>query len=214
MTRRILLAGLVLLVTGVGGAIWLRGYLQRPLNISAGEHVLIVPMRATIGSVAQGLASSGILTYPEVFAAYGRLTGAAARIRAGEYDLAPGLTPRALLALLLEGRVKLHSLTIIEGWTVHELLNAVRNNPALRQTLKMKKDSELAAALGLPVVHPEGEFFPDTYRFPRGTTDREILLKAHELMEMRLAEAWKARSEDVPCFGRADPTTDRLAIEA
>jgi UPF0755 protein len=198
VTRRILLIGLVVLLAAIGGAVWLRSYLQTPLNISAGEHVLNVPPRATLGSVAQGLASSGILAYPEVFAAYGRLTGVAARIRAGEYDLTPGLTPRGLLALLIEGRVKLHSLTIVEGWTVHEVLNAIRNNPALRQTLKIKKDSELAAALGLPVAHPEGQFFPDTYRFPRGTTDREILLKAHELMELRLADAWKARAEDLP----------------
>lgn len=197
MNRRIILVGFVVLLCGIGGAIWVRGYLQRPLNISAGEHVLVVPARATIGGVAQRLAGSGILANPEVFAAYGRLTGAAARIRAGEYDLTPGLTPRGLLALLLEGRVKLHSITIVEGWTVHELLNAVRNNPALRQTLKIKKDSELAAALSLPAAHPEGQFFPDTYRFPRGTTDREILLKAHELMDIRLAEAWKARSPDV-----------------
>ena len=27
-------------------------------------------------------------------------------------------------------------------------------------------------ALGEPELHPEGQFFPDTYRFPRGTTDR------------------------------------------
>jgi UPF0755 protein len=196
--RGFLLTGFLLFLAVVGAAFWVRGYLQTPLNISAGEHVLVVPARATLGSVAQNLAGSGILPYPEVFAAYGRLTGVASKIRAGEYDLTPGLTPRGLLALLLEGRVKLHSLTIVEGWTVRELLNAVRNNPALRQTLKLKRDSELSSALGLPVAHPEGQFFPDTYRFPRGTTDREILLKAHDLMELRLAEAWKLRAASTP----------------
>lgn len=54
------------------------------------------------------------------------------------------------------------------------------------------------ARLGEAGTHPEGQFFPDTYRFPRGIADTEIYRQAHALMRARLAQAWAQRAEDVP----------------
>jgi UPF0755 protein len=54
------------------------------------------------------------------------------------------------------------------------------------------------AELGYPEQHPEGRFFPDTYQFPRGRTDRELLVRAYDRMEKVLAEEWENRSEDLP----------------
>ncbi len=51
---------------------------------------------------------------------------------------------------------------------------------------------------GLRDAHPEGLFFPDTYRFPRGTTDRELLRQAHARLETELAAAWSRRAADLP----------------
>jgi UPF0755 protein len=53
-------------------------------------------------------------------------------------------------------------------------------------------------ALGEPGTHPEGQFFPDTYRFPRDTTDLEILKLAHQRMRTELGAAWNARVPDLP----------------
>jgi UPF0755 protein len=53
------------------------------------------------------------------------------------------------------------------------------------------------AALGAPGVHPEGQFFPDTYRFPLGTPDIDVLRAAHEELASRLQAAWRARSSDL-----------------
>ncbi len=47
-------------------------------------------------------------------------------------------------------------------------------------------------------VHPEGLFFPDTYRFPRGTSDRALLLQAHTRLERELQEAWARRAPNLP----------------
>lgn len=48
------------------------------------------------------------------------------------------------------------------------------------------------AGLGKAGTHPEGQFFPDTYRFPRGTLALDILRQAHVAMESQLATAWSS----------------------
>ena len=53
-------------------------------------------------------------------------------------------------------------------------------------------------ALGEPGLHPEGQFFPDTYRFPRGTTDLELLTIAHRRLQAELRKAWEQRAADLP----------------
>ena len=139
-----------------------------------------------------------MLSYPWLLTGYGRVSGLAAELKAGEYEIPAGTTPLGLLQQLVEGRVKLHSLTIVEGWTVRDLMRAMRNNPAIRQTLNGANDEALVRALDLPGRQPEGWFFPDTYRFPRHTTDREILSMAHARMQIVLDQAWAGRQADLP----------------
>ena len=56
---------------------------------------------------------------------------------------------------------------------------------------------DLVTAIELDYAHPEGLFFPDTYRFPRGTTDAELLRRAYDLMQERLAEIWSDRRPEL-----------------
>jgi UPF0755 protein len=74
-----------------------------------------------------------------------------------------------------------------------ELLEALAGHPAVRQTLELDSPAELGTVLDLGYPHPEGLFFPDTYRFPRDTPDVELLRQAHELLMVRLNEAWSGR---------------------
>ena len=53
---------------------------------------------------------------------------------------------------------------------------------------------EIMAALGAPGMHPEGQFAPDTYSFPRGTPEIEILEQAYQSLQTQLEEIWNERS--------------------
>src|SRR6185436_11475044 len=111
-----------------------------------------------------------------------RIWGGERPLQAGEYAIAPGTTLRDLVALLQSGAVVQHSLTIVEGMTVHELRLRLQAEPALKQSLAGVPDGQLMGALGLTPGHPEGRFLPDTYRFPRGTSDREFLRRANSAL--------------------------------
>jgi len=145
--------------------------------------------------VTTELSQRGLLEHPMLLDLYARLRGDATRIRAGEYQLARGMTPLSLVDKLVSGQVFQHQLTIVEGWRFTELLTAVRADDAIRAgTLD---GAEVMAQLGEPGVAPEGQFFPDTYFFPRGTTDLELLRTAHQALVDHLAKAWEARSSGI-----------------
>jgi len=156
---------------------------------------LEVASGAPLRRVTADLAQRGLLDHPLLVVIYARLRGDATRIRAGEYQLARGITPLSLVDKLVSGQVFQHQLTIVEGWRFADLLSAVRAQDAIRAgTLS---GAEIMAELGEPGVHPEGQFFPDTYFFPRGTTDVELLKTAHQSLLEHLAKAWDARRADV-----------------
>jgi UPF0755 protein len=87
---------------------------------------------------------------------------------------------------------------VVEGWTFQQLLDALRENEAIRQTLTDRDGAAIMAQLGKPDLHPEGQFAPDTYRFPRGTSDLEFLRRAHNTLQEWLDSAWRERAEDLP----------------
>jgi len=56
----------------------------------------------------------------------------------------------------------------------------------------------LMEKLGAPGIDAEGEFLPETYRFPGGTTDVELLRQAHVALRRELDAAWADRDPTLP----------------
>jgi UPF0755 protein len=128
--------------------------------------------------------------------------GVARRLKAGEYALSQGTTPRDLLARMARGEVVQHRFTIIEGWTFRDLRAALARDPVLIATIEGRTDAEVMALIGAAGVPAEGRFLPDTYLFPRGTRDIDVLRRAHRALERALDRAWNARADDLPLASR------------
>ena len=92
----------------------------------------------------------------------------------------------------------LETLTIVEGWTFADMRRAIEAHPHVKVTLRGKEIAEVMGAIGHPGEHPEGRFFPDTYRFAAGTADREILELAYRKMAEALESAWSRRAAGLP----------------
>lgn len=193
----IAVAGLaVVLVAAAGWGLAAWRSLGAPLTLPSNAPLMFeVPNGSSLTKVAAELAEQGIVRHPRILAWYGRVKGEATRIHAGEYELETGLTARGLLDKLVAGRVYLHQFTIVEGWRFDELLRALRTDPAIVSS--GLGGAAIMARLGEPDIKPEGEFYPDTYKFPRGTTDVEFLRRAHEAMQARLERAWAERDADL-----------------
>lgn len=198
---RIIGIGLGLLLCLGATALWLKFELDNALasKLNLGESI-IYEIRAgqSLAGVARELTEKRILERPVFLIWHARLNGTASIIKAGEYKLSPGLTAKELLEMFVSGRVVQRALTIVEGWTFRELLDAVRSAESLNVTLDDVTPEEIMAAIGLADVHPEGRFLPDTYHFPKGTTDAEFLKRAYRAMEDYLEKAWPGRDAGLP----------------
>ena len=192
----LLLMGMLALAGGAAGYAWLQRYLDAPMTIEGAGMRLDVTSGQSLAAISGGLARRGVLRHPRVLAGWARWQGTDQRIQGGEYLIAPGATPRSLMELLVQGRVVLYPLTVIEGWRFEDMLAALRAHDAIAST-GLGAD-EIMTALGEPDLHPEGLFFPDTYRFARGTSDLDILRQARARMRRQLEEAWTQRAQELP----------------
>ena len=152
---------------------------------------------ATVRSVLAELDSRGALNDRRAVEIFLRIDGSP-RIRSGRYEIPPRASVADILRQLQEGRVVLETLTIVEGWTFSDMRRAIEAHPHVKATLRGKEIAEVMTAIGHPAEHPEGRFFPDTYRFAAGTSDREILELAYRKMAEALETAWSRRAEGLP----------------
>ncbi|MBA4262225.1 MAG: endolytic transglycosylase MltG [Comamonadaceae bacterium] len=176
---------------------WVGQPLALPAEVSAEKPLeLVIDPGTSARGTAEAVARAGVQTSPDLLFAWFRLSGQARNIKAGSYDIEPGTTPRSLLSRLVRGEQALRSLTLLEGWNVREVLKAVRGSPDLTQDIEGLGHAELMAHIGYPGRHPEGRFFPDTYRVARNATASSVLRQAAKAMDQRLAEAWAQRAPE------------------
>ncbi|MEL7186702.1 MAG: endolytic transglycosylase MltG, partial [Pseudomonadota bacterium] len=157
-----------------------------------------IPPGSSFTRVANDLISAGAIEEDRWFKLYVRYTEQGGDIQAGEYQLAAGTTPLQALAKFTSGDVRLHSFTIVEGWNHRELLAAMHASETIQASMTNEDWPALLESLGAETTHPEGLFLPETYRFPGGTTDRQLLRQAFDLMQSTLDEEWQVRSAETP----------------
>jgi UPF0755 protein len=183
-------------------AAWLlmefQSFRQHPLAVPEAGIDLVVKPGSSLRAVARQLADQQVLEHPLYLVVLGRYLDLDSRIKAGEYQLPAGLTPEQLLHQLSEGKVVQHGITLIEGETFKQMMARLRLDPVLEHTLVSDQPEDVMREIGYPGLHPEGRFLPETYYFPRGTTDVDVLRRAYLDMENFLQQAWPERDEGLP----------------
>jgi UPF0755 protein len=169
--------------------------LDEPLGVATVVRFKVSP-GTSFSHVASDLHARGIVASPRAWSWYARSQDTAVAIKAGEYAIEPGMTPRQLLSRMVRGEVVFYSFTIIDGWRVRDLLEALRRNQDIVKSLPQGA-TNLMQRLGLDGGEAEGQFLPETYRFEAGTTDVDILQRAHAAMLHELTLAWADHDPDI-----------------
>ncbi|MBT8768364.1 endolytic transglycosylase MltG [Pseudomonas sp. DB1] len=204
MIRKFLLmleAGLLLAGLLVAFAAWQQHVTLQQKLILPEERLLDVPAGSTPGGLLNRLEEEGVLHNAFWLRQYWRFNLDGASLHSGEYRLTPGMDAAELLALWQRGEVVQYSLTLVEGWSFRQVRAALAKQAKLEQTLEGASDAELMARIGRPGEHPEGRFFPDTYRYVRGTRDVDLLKQARGRLDEVLDEEWSKRADKLPYSG-------------
>ena len=168
------------------------------VSIPDSERIFSIQSGSNIKTIAQQLSLEKIIDDPWLFILLAKVKGVETRVRAGEYRLQQSQSPSDLLDLFTKGQSIQYSFTIIEGWAFRQMMQELQHQTIIKNTLTGKSDAEIMAELGYQGQHPEGLFFPDTYSFPKGTTDIDFLQRAYHLMQSHLKREWENRAPDLP----------------
>lgn len=185
------LAVLAVLVLGalVGWAWW---SLEQPYKGYGGEgRTVVVEPGTPADRILEQLDRAGVVDDGELARVYLVWVLGDPALKAGEYRFTGEMTPREVLRKLIAGDIVTHPVTIVEGLTLAEtaqgLMNAGFGDRG--RFLELMRSPELTAELigDLDPEAPdlEGYLFPDTYTFPRGTSEREIVVTLVDTFRQR-----------------------------
>ena len=178
-----------------GAAAW---WVQQPLEQSHDVADLVVTRGESARDVARAVSRAGVKVHADVLYAWFRLSGQSRAIKAGSYEIKRGSSPAELIQMLASGRQALRSVTLLEGWTFRQFRAALAKADHLKPETKGLSTSDIMRELGHEGLAAEGQFFPDTYVYPKNASDWLVLRQAMSAMDKRLQAAWNARASDLP----------------
>jgi len=202
LLKKFFLSLLVLILISAGVAAWVwhqyETYMKSPIGIDNPIPSYIVERGRSFNGLLNDLEEQGVITQPVYLKVYARLHKLGNKIKAGEYYIAPSLTPLELLEKFVVGDSVQHSFTIVEGHTFQQLKQAFAKNDVLVQTLADKSDTEILDLIGAREVHLEGIFLAETYQLVRGTSDLDLLKRSYKALEAELTKAWEGKAKKLP----------------
>ena len=210
-TFRIVALLLALSATLVASAVAL--WLYQPLRMKTRAIDLSIEAGDTPRAIAQAWVDAGVDTPPWALYQWFKLSGKDRQIRAGSYELTRGATPRDLLRMMVRGDERLSTVKLIEGWTFRRFRAELAQAQGLKPATAGMKEEEIMAQLGQPGVSPEGQFFPDTYSYAKGSTDLAVMRRALHAMEKQLDAAWAQRGPNLAVHTPQDVLTLASIVE-
>lgn len=173
-------------------------YVIRPLTFSTLPLEFSLDQGSSLKAAARQMQQAGVLPNDWMFVWLARMLGKSAQIQAGNYELETTVTMLELLAIVTDGQAAQSEFSIIEGWTFNQFRTALNTNPAIRHDSASLSEAEILRRIGATEAYAEGQFFPDTYYFVKGTSDLALLKRAYKTMQIHLQESWQERTSDLP----------------
>ena len=146
---RLLRGLIVLLVLGAAGAgAWVWHWLDQPLPLASGTVELSIEPGTTPREVANAWVNAGVQVPPRLLYEWFRWSGDARRIRAGSYVAGPDVSPRQLLAKMVQGDEAFERVRLLEGWTLKQFRAELARAPHLKAASAAMTDAQLMSAIG------------------------------------------------------------------
>ena len=178
----------------------LKTFASTPANKSTPEPVVVtVPQGQTLNTTAAILLRKSLIKNADKFVLVARFKGYDKRLKAGEYLLSAAMTPLQLLDIMVKGTVKLHKLTIPEGYNLFQIAELVEASNLGTKTdfIQAATDAGRVRQNGLEGKTFEGYLFPDTYFFPKEVSIDSMIAAMVKRFWSIFTPEWQARAKDL-----------------
>ena len=189
----------MLIVLIVVGAIWLTVH-RNWTGPGPANHptTVVVPEGATLAAAARELEKAGAVRSTTGFLRFARRFGSSAPIKAGEYEVAPHMSAKDILALLQTGHTVQRMITIPEGM------------PSIEVFERLARERLLTGKLPTP---PEGSVLPGTYSFQRGEPRKAVLKRMQDAMTQTVNRLWMTRKANTVVNSKLEALTLASIVE-
>jgi len=171
---------------------------ETPDSNDGGLSVVEVVEGSSLSRITSELHSSGYIRSPQLFKLLAKIRGVENTIRAGEYEIEANISAAQLLTKLVEGETIQYRVTLVEGWTFQQALDAIWNSKNITASLNSLSLEQISERMILDQANPEGLLYPDTYFYTKNTSDLELLTRAKRKLDTVLNSAWETRSVGLP----------------
>jgi len=179
--RRIRLLLEIVVVAGLiglaGGVSWFIQESRAPEGAGEGIVIFEIEKGQSVRAVAAALKERGLIRKTAPFLLRYKLFHKTESLKAGEYALPAGGGTKALLEILLRGKIFLHAITVPEGLTAGETFDIFRAAGfGTKESFETAfKETDAIALLDPGAPDLEGYLFPETYRLPKGASAADVL---------------------------------------
>jgi UPF0755 protein len=190
---------LLVIVLIVGGALWLSVYRNwTGPGPARTPTTVVVPAGSTLAAAARELERVGAVRSTTGFLRFARYFGSDEPIRRGEYEVAPHMSAKEILALLQSGKTVQRLITIPEGM------------PSIEVFERLAREKLLTGKLPVP---PEGSVLPGTYSFQRGEPRRAVLKRMQDAMTQTLNQLWMTRKANTVANSKLEALSLAAIVE-
>jgi len=187
----------LLVCTASGLYIELQVYADKPADSNSPREVIVdVPPGQSLKATADNLYLENLIKSPLKLVWIARLKGYDKRLKAGEYLLSTGMSPRQILETMVKGEVLLHKLTIPEGYTTDQIAELVAEAgfASKAEFIRAATNADLVKKMGLDAETFEGYLFPDTYYFPKEASVEKIISTMVQRFWTIFKPEWRERA--------------------
>ena len=203
MKKALLLIGIstfLIVCAALGLYIDLRKFAETPAKPDLSDKVVVnVPQGQSLKTTADLLYQKNLIKDSFKLVLIARIKGYDTRLKAGEYLLSAAMTPRQILEIMVNGEVKLHKLTIPEGYNIYQIAEVVAETGfgTKEDFVRTASNSGLVQEMGVAADTLEGYLFPDTYFFPRDVSIDQIISTMVKRFWSIFTPQWKEQGQSI-----------------
>jgi len=178
-------------------AIAVAALLFLPYSIPVPGGVEVILERGTPpGRLASELKARSVIANENAFRAAVKLTGASRHLQAGRYHFEGRISNYAVIRRIRRGVTADVTVTLPEGSTARRVSGILAREFGVDSAscLETIQNPEFCGACGIDAPSLEGYLYPDTYRFPAGTTVESMLRTMAERFNEVFSDSLRMRS--------------------